>query len=184
MAGDVAVDGAVTRLVPTTENDLDLLASWFADSDFVEHWGGVPLSRQEVAEKYLGRRRPQVESFLVLVDGTAVGHAQYWHADATEGGIDMVLTPGARGRGLGPDAARALVMYLCSERGWRRVTVDPAASNLRAVHAWEKAGFHRLAQEGDSLLMEWRPAPAGTPLPTATTERLPTARCPDRRAAS
>ncbi|MFE9702378.1 GNAT family N-acetyltransferase [Streptomyces sp. NPDC005930] len=184
MAGDVAVDGAVTRLVPTTENDLDLLASWFADSDFVEHWGGVPLSRQEVAEKYLGRRRPQVESFLVLADGTAVGHAQYWHADATEGGIDMVLTPGARGRGLGPDAARALVTYLCSERGWRRVTVDPAASNLRAVHAWEKAGFHRLAQEGDSLLMEWRPAPAGTPLPTATTEWLPTARCPDRRAAS
>lgn len=158
MASHVALGGALTRLVPTTENDLDLLASWFADSDFVEHWGGVPLSRQEVAEKYVGRRRPQVESFLVLAQGTAVGYAQYWHSDATEGGIDLVLTSGARGRGLGPDAAHALVTHLCSERGWRRVTVDPASTNLRAVHAWEKAGFRRLAQEGPNLLMEWRPA--------------------------
>ncbi|MEV5607309.1 GNAT family N-acetyltransferase [Streptomyces sp. NPDC052225] len=158
MTGDVAFDGVLTRLVPTTENDLELLASWFADPDFVENWGGMPLTRQQVAEKYLGRRRPHVGSYLVLADGTAVGYAQYWHADATGGGIDMVLTPDAQGRGLGPDAARALVTYLCSERGWRRVTVDPVAANLRAVRAWEKAGFRPVAREGRDLLMEWHPA--------------------------
>lgn len=53
--GDI-LDGVLTRLVPTTEGDLDLLAQWFASLDFVEHWGGLPISRAEVAEKYVGRQ--------------------------------------------------------------------------------------------------------------------------------
>lgn len=146
--------GALTRLVPTTEGDLDLLAGWFATPEFVEQWGGVPYSREEVAEKYVGRRRPRVGSFLVLARGVPTGYAQYWHAGEAEGGIDMVLTPQGRGRGLGPDAARALVAYLRQELGWRRVTVDPAAGNLRAVRAWEKAGFRTVSSDGGHLLME------------------------------
>ncbi|BDM74695.1 hypothetical protein HEK616_81820 (plasmid) [Streptomyces nigrescens] len=156
MADGFALEGALTRLVPTSEDDLDLLASWFATPDFVEYWGGAPKPREEVAEKYLGRRRPRVESFLVLAHGTPVGYAQYWHADTAEGGIDMVLTAQARGRGLGPDAARTLLSHLRGNLGWRRVTVDPARDNLRAVRAWQKAGFRQVSCEGETLLMERR----------------------------
>jgi aminoglycoside 6'-N-acetyltransferase len=154
-----AVSGELTALVPTSEDDLNLLASWFADPEVVEHWGGVAMSREEVAAKYVGRRRPQVESFLVHAHGVPVGYAQYWHAGADDGGIDMVLVPEARGRGLGPDAARALITYLCGTLGWRRVTVDPVATNLQAVRAWEKAGFRRMSDDGETLVMEYRPAP-------------------------
>lgn len=155
----LAISGELTRLVPTFEDDLDLLATWFAEPDFVEHWGGVPMSREEVAVKYVGRRRPQVESFLVHAHGVPVGYAQYWHDGADEGGIDMVLVSEVRGRGLGPDAARALIAYLCGTLGWRRVTVDPVATNLHAVRAWEKAGFRRISGDGETLVMEYRPAP-------------------------
>ncbi|MEW2064474.1 GNAT family N-acetyltransferase [Streptomyces sp. NPDC007002] len=140
MADGAVLDGVLTRLIPTTEADVDLLGRWFASPDFVEHGGGVPLSRDEVAEKYVGRRRPRVRSFLVLAQGTPVGYAQYWHADVAEGGVDMVLAPEARGRGLGPDAARALLAHLGGTLGWRRVAVDPLRGNVRAVRAWEKAG--------------------------------------------
>ncbi|MFH8680872.1 GNAT family N-acetyltransferase [Streptomyces lydicus] len=155
MADGVVLDGALTRLIPTTEEDLDLLAQWFASPDFVEHWGGVPISRDEVAEKYVGRRRPRVESFLVLAQGTPVGYAQYWHAGVAEGGLDMVLAPEARGRALGPDAARALLAHLGGNLGWRRVTVDPVRGNVRAVRAWEKAGFRQVPSEAEDLLMEF-----------------------------
>jgi aminoglycoside 6'-N-acetyltransferase len=155
MAGGLALDGVLTRLVPTTEDDLDLLATWFAAPDFVEHWGGVPKSREEVAEKYVGRRRPRVESFLVLAQGIPMGYAQYWHAGVAKGGIDIVLAPQARGRGLGPDAARVLVAHLCQDLGWRCVTVDPARGNVRAVRAWEKAGFRQVSCDGEDLLMEF-----------------------------
>ncbi|ROR35378.1 aminoglycoside 6'-N-acetyltransferase [Kitasatospora cineracea] len=163
VGGGSGLDGVLTRLVPTGEDDLELLAGWFADPGFVEHWGGAPLSRQEVAEKYLGRRRPQVESFLVLAADAPVGYAQYWRAGPDGGGLDLVLVPHARGRGLGPDAARALLAHLVGESGWRRVTVDPAAANVRAVRAWEKAGFRRVPPGGGGelpdggLLLEYRP---------------------------
>ncbi|MZD06911.1 GNAT family N-acetyltransferase, partial [Streptomyces sp. SID5785] len=104
---------------------LDLLAGWFADPGFVEHWGGMPLARETVAAKYVGRRRPQVESLLVVADDEPVGYAQYWCAGPADGGLDLVLVAGARGRGLGPDAARALVRHVCGTLGWERVTVDP-----------------------------------------------------------
>lgn len=156
MADGVVLDGVLTRLVPTTEEDVDLLALWFASPEFVEHWGGVPMSRDEVAEKYVGRRRPRVESFLVLAQGTPVGYAQYWYADVAGGGIDMVLEPQARGRGLGPDAARALLAHVGGTLGWRRVTVDPERGNVRAVRAWEKAGFRPMSGGAENLLMEFR----------------------------
>lgn len=70
--------GRKTTVRPVGEADLDLLAGWFGDAAFVEHWGGTPVSPAEVAEKYVGRRRPEVESFVVLAGGEPVGYAQYW----------------------------------------------------------------------------------------------------------
>ena len=79
--------------------------------------------------------------FIVEAGGAPIGYLQCWADDAASGGLDMFLVPAARHRGLGRDAARALVRYLVQERGRRRVTVDPAAGNARAIRAWGKAGF-------------------------------------------
>jgi aminoglycoside 6'-N-acetyltransferase len=137
------------------ERDLALLAGWFADPAFVEHWGAIPLTREQVAVKYAGRRRPRVESFVVLAGEQPVGYAQYWSAPtAGEGGLDVVLIPEARGRGYGPRVAETLVAHLLGERGWTRVTVDPVVTNPRAVRAWEKAGFRPVRRDGDELIME------------------------------
>jgi aminoglycoside 6'-N-acetyltransferase len=53
----------------------------------------------------------------------------------------MFLVPHARGRGLGPDSARAMAEHLLHERGRARVTVDPYEWNDRALRAWQRAGF-------------------------------------------
>lgn len=37
----------------------------------------------------------------------------------------------------------------------RLVPVDPARENVRAVRAWEKAGFRRVPGEAENLLMEY-----------------------------
>jgi aminoglycoside 6'-N-acetyltransferase len=74
----------------------------------------------------------------------------------------MFLAPEARGRGCGPDAARALATALL-EQGWSRVTVDPYVWNEPAIKAWRRAGFepverHRADDEhtADWLLLEFR----------------------------
>ncbi|MYZ06542.1 GNAT family N-acetyltransferase [Streptomyces sp. SID2999] len=155
-----AIMGELTVLVPATEEHLPLLADWFSDPVFVRHWGGRPLTREEVAAKYVGRRRPAVVSLLVLREATPVGYAQYVPAGPHEGGIDLVLHPHAQGQGLGPDAARALIRHLHTALGWDRVTVDPETTNPRAVGAWRKAGFRAVGTRGSRLLMEYRPTPA------------------------
>ena len=95
-----------------------------------------------MAEKYIGARSPEVECFIVESAERPIGFIQYWVGDEpATGGLDMFLVPEARGQGLGPDAARALLGYLLDELGWRRVTVDPLVENTRAVRGYEKAGF-------------------------------------------
>ena len=45
------------------------------------------------------------------------------------------------GRGLGPEAIRAVALHLIEERGHHRLTIDPAADNVRAIRAYGKVGF-------------------------------------------
>jgi aminoglycoside 6'-N-acetyltransferase len=151
-------------LRPSTDHDLDLLAEWFADPEVFRWWGGRPLGRDDVAAKYTGRRCPRVESFIVDLGGRPIGYIQYHLEGPGQAGLDMMLLPAFRGRGLGPRAARMLLGHLRSERGWTDITVDPASDNPRAIRGWEKAGF-AVEREGPdhpggpALLMRLQPLP-------------------------
>jgi aminoglycoside 6'-N-acetyltransferase len=102
-----------------------------------------------VADLYTGRRRPEVEPFIIEADDVPVGYVQFWQGTETAGGIDMFLVPEARGRGLGPDAARAAVSFLLDRRGWTEVTIDPMVDNIRAIRTFERAGVTPEIEELD-----------------------------------
>lgn len=159
---NVRLHGALTVVRPATEDDADLLVAWHSDRDVARYWDGETFTRDEMLER-LGRR--DVESHVVEADGKPVGYLQVWTDDGRSGGLDMFLIPSARGRGLGPDAARAVACHLRDERQWSPVTVDPYTWNDAAVRAWERAGFVRIDErEPDDehsapwLLMEFRDA--------------------------
>jgi aminoglycoside 6'-N-acetyltransferase len=157
---DVLVHGRLTTVRPATEADADLLVAWHADPEVARFWDDETFTRDEMLERLA---RPDVDAFVAEAEGEPVGYIQAWTDDGRSGGIDMFLIPEARGRGLGPDAARALATYLRDERGWSPVTVDPYLSNERAVRAWRRTGFvpveERSADDqhtGPWLLMEFR----------------------------
>lgn len=143
------IRGERTSLRSATDDDLELLTRWLADPEVYRWWEGRPLNRDEVSDMYTGRRRPEVEPFVIEADGVPVGYLQCWQGTETSGGIDLFLAPEARGRGLGPDAARAASRFLLDQRGWTEVTVDPVVDNLRAIRAFERAGFTREGEELD-----------------------------------
>jgi aminoglycoside 6'-N-acetyltransferase len=150
-------------LRPTTELDLDLLASWFAHPEIYRWWGGRPLPREEVAAKYVGRRCPRVESHIVELDGQPIGYIQYHLEGPGQAGLDMMLLPDFRDRGIGPRVARVMVEHLQSAFGWTDITVDPAQDNPRAIRAWRKAGFTDEREwpdhpDGPALLLRIPPA--------------------------
>lgn len=151
----VQVRGRLTTLRPANANDVERLVAWHADPEVSRYWDGETFTRAEMAERLA---REDVEAWIVEEKDEPVGFLQV-HPE----GLDMFLVPGARGRGLGPDAARAMAEHLVGERGRARVTVDPYAWNEGAVHAWERAGFVEVSRhEGDDehtapwILLEFR----------------------------
>jgi len=130
------VAGRLTTVRPATVDDAELLASWHADPEVSRYWDGETFTVEEMRERLV---RDDVEAWLVDEAGVPVGYLQSWREGAA-GGLDGFLVPGARGRGLMPDAARALALALLA-RGWEGVTVDPYAWNVAAIRAWGRAGF-------------------------------------------
>jgi aminoglycoside 6'-N-acetyltransferase len=133
------VRGQLTVVRPATDDDVDLLVAWHADPEVSRYWGDDTYTREEM----LGRlRRPRVDPWIVEAEGQPVGFVQSWWEDdePLRGGLDMFLVPSARGRGLGPDAARALAQSLL-DAGWQHVTVDPYAWNEQGLRGWRNAGF-------------------------------------------
>jgi aminoglycoside 6'-N-acetyltransferase len=132
--------GELTAIRSATENDVDMLVVWHADPDVSRFWDDHTFTREEMLQRL---QRERVDSFIVEADGAPVGYVQAWWDDEqpASGGIDMFLIRAARGRGLGPDAGRALARHLLEGRGWKRVTVDPYLWNEGAIHAWRRAGF-------------------------------------------
>jgi aminoglycoside 6'-N-acetyltransferase len=138
------VRGQLTIVRPATADDADLLVAWHRDPETMRFWDGETFTREEMLARLA---RPQVEAWIVEAEGEPVGYLQsWWEDEPASGGLDMFLIPAQRGRGLGPDAARALARHLIEERGWKRVTVDPYLWNEQAVAAWRKAGFQDVAE--------------------------------------
>jgi len=134
-----AIHGALTTLRAATEDDVDLLVEWHSDPEVAKFWDGETFTPAEVKARL---ERADVWSLIVEEEGTPVGYVQAWSEDGwASGGVDMFLVPRARGRGLGPDAARALARHLLDECAWSRVTVDPYVWNTAAIRAWQRAGF-------------------------------------------
>jgi aminoglycoside 6'-N-acetyltransferase len=155
--------GRLTQVRPATDDDADLLVAWHADPDVSRYWDDETKTRDEVLADL---QRADVDAYIVEFGGEPIGYVQAWWDDDAprRGGIDMFLVPSARGRGYGPDAARALTESLLAS-GWARVTVDPYTWNEPAVRAWRRAGFVdveiRPADEehrSEFLLMEFQSA--------------------------
>lgn len=150
-----SVRGRLTSLRPAGNGDVDRLVAWHADPEVSRFWDGETFTREQMEERLA---RPDVEAWIVEEDAEPVGYLQV-HPD----GLDMFLILSARGRGLGPDAARAMAEHLTRERGRDRVTVDPYAWNESAVRAWERAGFVEVSRHDAGgehtapwILMEFR----------------------------
>ncbi|HYL40414.1 MAG TPA: GNAT family protein [Candidatus Binatus sp.] len=132
----------------------------------VARWWDTP-DPDRATEEWLAEE-PGTTGFAIEADGRLVGSIQYAEEDAPgyrHAGIDLFLDRDHQGRGLGPDAIRAIARYLFEVRGHHRLTIDPAAANDRAIRAYERVGFrpvgimrrYELGPDGtwhDGLLMD------------------------------
>ena len=163
MTDDPELRGELVVLRRVEAGDREALRAILADPEVRRWWGPEDLETA-VADLY----DDDAHGFAILDGAEIVGYIQYAEEnepDYRHAGIDIFLGPFGRGRGFGPDAVRTVARYLFDVRGHHRLTIDPAASNERAIAVYERVGFRRVGvmrsyergQDGefhDGLLMD------------------------------
>ena len=147
-----------------TADDLPMIKRWLA-APHVREWWGDPSEQYALVSGDL--EEPAMDQFIVSSDGRDFGYLQCYHLTAWNSGFGEQLK-GSRGidlfigeadmieQGHGSLMIRAFVDgYL--QRGTPRMVTDPDPKNLRALRAYENAGFTRVGMvdtpDGPSLLM-------------------------------
>lgn len=133
--------GDAVWLRPVTAADTPRLLEILAHPVVAEWWGNYDAEkvRAELIEPDDG-----TVVFAVENDGEVIGLIQYFEMKDPEfrsAGIDISLHPDWHHRGLGADTLRTLARYLFTERGHHRLTIDPAAHNVRAIRSYASVGF-------------------------------------------
>src|SRR4051812_18690542 len=153
---------------PMTAADLPLVRRWLGEPE-VRQWWGDPDEQFSLVSGDLDE--PAMDQFIVLSGNQPFGYLQCYQLTAwntgfgpqPEGtrGIDQFIGEGDMiGRGNGSAFIRQFVDERLAQ-GLPRIVTDPDPKNLRAVRAYEKAGFVRdrmvETPDGPALLMVREP---------------------------
>ena len=129
------LDGRRVHLRPAEASDEAAFLGILTDPTVDRWWQAVDpaADARELATQ------DEIAVWAIEVDGAVVGMIQA--DEETEphyrhGSIDIVLASGGQDRGLGSDAVRTVARWLLDVRGHHRLTIDPAASNERAIRAY------------------------------------------------
>ncbi len=160
---------------PVTHADLPMLRGWMEQPHWREWWGDLEEELADIGAMIEGR--DTTRPYIFSVDGKPTGYIQVWFiADQIEAGWAekeewLTMVPaGSVGvdlsigeaedldRGIGTAALRAFTLDLAVQ-GHQTILIDPAPENLRAVRAYEKAGFRAIpglvGKTGGSLIMQF-----------------------------
>ena len=143
--------GARVVLRPLTDADAPALLALLRDPGVAAWW--MRASWDQICEE-------GAVVYAVAVDGALAGSIQYHEEtdpDYHSASIDIFLGDAWQDRGLGSETMRVLIDHLVHERGHHRITVDPAATNERAVRVYERLGFRRVG-----VLRAYERTPDGT----------------------
>jgi aminoglycoside 6'-N-acetyltransferase len=127
------------RLRPVRDDHIDRLTEIITAPEVAQWWGAYDRAR--VAQELLGDAE---HWFVIEHAGLVVGTVGYWEEeepDYRHAGIDITLHPDWLGQGLGSEAIVTLARWLFDERDHHRITIDPAASNARAIRCYQRVGF-------------------------------------------
>ncbi|MDP2183229.1 MAG: GNAT family N-acetyltransferase [Actinomycetota bacterium] len=152
----MVIRGSIVTLRPARESDRRAVYRWLAESDVTQSMMGPPLfpdtpapTWDEFCEDYGphffdGTRHQVGRSYIIEVDGEAVGHVNYDGMDLVQNTAELdiwLCCEKVCGRGYGPDALVALTSYLHEAFGITEFIIRPSRRNARAIHAYAKAGF-------------------------------------------
>lgn len=149
--------GPRVTLRPGSDADAAELRAVLAEPSVTEWWGD-PEPVDAVAAHLRGETDEHL--LVVEVDGAVAGGIQYTEETTPmyrHAGIDVFLSSRAQGLGLGTEAVTLLARFLVDVRGHHRLTIDPAATNTRAIRCYTAVGFRPVG-----IMREYERGPDGS----------------------
>lgn len=150
------IRGTRITLRPATTNDRRDIYMWLVASDVTASMMGPPTFPEvpiptwdeffgDYAPHFFDGSRPHCGcSFIIEVDGKAVGHINYDGLDSERSIVELDIwmrSQSCCGHGYGTDAMVALMRHLHADFAVETFIVRPSRRNQRAIRAYEKAGF-------------------------------------------
>lgn len=159
-----------------TPEHYPLLDSWLHAPHMREWWGDPEDELDLIREMVEGEDTTQ--PFLFTLDGIPIGYIQVWFIGPHQNeswlqdhpwlgelppetvGVDLSIgDPSLLSKGIGSAALSAFTRRLYGA-GNHTIIIDPDPANIRAVRAYEKAGYRPLSLPGcpdDTLIMQYDP---------------------------
>lgn len=113
---------------------LPAVSSWWGEPE-----PGWPMSDDPSSVRYAILLRGAGDAVWGMIQYSEETDPVYRHA-----GIDIFLDPAVHGRGLGRESVAVLAAHLLDDLDHRRLVIDPAADNVRAIACYEAVGFRRV----------------------------------------
>lgn len=148
---NMKLQGAKVTLEPMTKDEIPQFFYWATKSPF---WYGeysdepIPTYEQfrdEWKDHYFDGSQPALgRSFAVVFNNRTVGQINYNEINRTDKSVDVdiiIYQEQDRGKGYGSDALRALCEYLFTEFGLKKIQLETAVKNERAIASYKKIGF-------------------------------------------
>lgn len=152
------------------EEDFPLMLKWLTDERVLRYYGGRDLKYtiDSLAVHY--REDYESDGFRVIIQYQTVpiGYGQVYQVtdklldeydypetnDKIYAMDQFIGEPNYWNQGIGSAYIKMMCMYLKKERGAEVVLLDPHKDNLRAVRAYQKAGFKIIAELPEHEMFE------------------------------
>lgn len=147
--GIATLQGPRIVLRPVIQNDLQRLLEILREPEVARHWSEPDdeFDQHELLAGHDPDGAERISTFVIVMNGETIGWIAGWEKldrDYRHAGVDLFLSTAYQGKGFGVEAIRLVCRFLFEERGHHRITIDPAADNVRAIRAYEKVGFKRV----------------------------------------
>ena len=153
-------------LRPPRPADLDAIAAILAEPTVASWW--PRYDRDRIEREFVTDVDDDTTVYVIEVDGAVAGVIQSWEEPDEEyrhAGMDIAVSTAWHGKDVAIAALRGLGRHLIEDLGHHHLTIDPAATNGRAIRCYEKLGYrpvgtlrqNELGADGtfhDTLLMD------------------------------
>ena len=152
---------ALRRPQPT---DLPSVVRWYRDREIARltRYQARPMAEAEV-ERFFQLRMVAPDalaySIVELPDWRLIGFTTFSSLDGDNGSVLFHITIGERdawGRGMGTEATELMLEHAFERLGLHRVGLSVFSYNVRAIRAYEKAGFRIEGRQREAILRDGR----------------------------